>query len=103
MANYIWGWQVPEYEKAIDYDKMSEDEKEKARYVNGILDKSVSEAHCGWYGIAYVVTENAYGDHTEWTLMFGGKEKKPSDARWIPVTGSSMGAVAEAVWSLVFR
>ena len=103
MASYIWGCQVPSDEKAIDYEKMTEDEQEKARYVNGVLDKSVSDARCGWYGIAYVVTENSYGDHSEWALMFGSKQDSPIHARWIPVTGCSRGAVAESVWSLVFR
>lgn len=103
MANYIWGWQLSDDNKAIDYDMMTEDEQEKARYVNGALHKSVAEARCGWPVISYVVTEDSFGIRREWALMFGSKEHSPKSARWIPVTGNSKGAIAENVWSLVFR
>lgn len=103
MANYIWGWQLPEDVKAIGYDQQTDDEKSKGRYVNNALDKSVAEAECGWCGVCYAVTEDKYGDRREWALMFASKDDVPKDARWVPVTGCSKGAIAEAVWSLVFR
>lgn len=103
MANYIWGWQLPEDTKAISRVYYTDEELHKSWYVNKELNDSVAAADCGWYGISYAVTEDSYGDRREWALMFADKDDSPRSARWIPVTGNSKGAIAENVWSLVFR
>lgn len=103
MANYIWGWQLPKETKAVAYYERTNEEQAKAWYVNEALDKSVAEADCGWTGVCYSVTEDPDEGRREWAVMFANKEDTPREARWIPVTGDSKGAIAEAVWSLVFR
>ena len=103
MANYIWGWQLSEDTKAVDCYHRTNEENDKAWYVNNALDKSVAEAGCGWSGVCYAVTEDPYEGRMEWALMFANKDDTPRAARWIPVTGCSKGAIAESVWSLVFN
>ena len=101
-ASYVWGWQLPEGTQALTWDKLNYEEVDKRSYVIDFLDPCVREARCGWYGVVYAVTEDAYGDRKEWVLMFADQNDTPNEARWINVSGNSRGAIAEAVWSLVF-
>lgn len=103
MSQYIWGWELPEDVKAVDYYNRTSEEMATGWYVNNALDKSVAEADCGWSGVYYSVTEDPCCGRREWAVMFANKNDTPREARWIPVTGCSKGAIAEAVWSLVFR
>lgn len=103
MANYIWGWQLPKEFKAITSDYMTQEEIDKRWYVSQYLEPSVHEARCGWDGIMYAVVDNDGKDRREYVLMFADRNDTPNGARWINVTGDSKGAIAEAVWSLVFR
>lgn len=103
MARYIWGWELPEDIKAVDYYAMTNEELQKKWYVDNALDKSVAEADCGWYGVHYAVTEDPQNGRMEWVVMYAHGNDTPREARWIPVMGCSKGAIAEAVWSLVFR
>ena len=101
--SYKWGWQIDDTFQAITPYLMTKEENEKNWYVNQFLDPSVKEAKCGWHGIAYVVGTYCDGeDRREYVLMFGSANDTPRAARWIDVTGDSKGAIAEAVWSLVF-
>lgn len=88
--------------KALTGYHMTPEELDKRNYVNNFLDPSVREAQCGWYGISYAVCDINGEDRREWVLMFADKNDTPLGARWINVTGDSKGAIAEAVWSLVF-
>lgn len=102
-ANYMWGWQMSEMGfLALTNDRLTAEEIDKRWYVHEYLDPSVREAKCGWYGIAYCVCDIDGEDRTEFVLMFANKDDTPNGARWINVTGCSKGAIAEAVWSLVF-
>lgn len=102
-ANYAWGWQISDMGyKALTGYHMTPEELDKRHYVNDFLDPSVREAQCGWYGICYAVCDINGEDRREWVLMFADKNDTPLGARWINVTGDSKGAIAEAVWSLVF-
>ena len=102
-ATYSWGWQIADMGyAALTYDHLMPSEADKKWYVEQYLDPSVREAKCGWYGIAYCVCDIDGEDRREFVLMFGSKEDTPNIARWINVTGDSKGAIAEAVWSLVF-
>ena len=102
-ASYMWGWQTSKMGfKALDGYHMTSEELDKRWYVHEYLDPSVSEANCGWYGIAYCVCDINGENRTEFVLMFADKNDTPNAARWINVSGDSKGAIAEAVWSLVF-
>lgn len=102
-ANYMWGWQISEMGfQALANNCLTEEEIDKRWYVHEYLDPSVTEAKCGWYGIVYCVCDIDGEDRTEFVLMFANKDDTPNSARWINVTGCSKGAIAEAVWSLVF-
>ena len=102
-ANYVWGWQISnEGFSVIMPDDMTFEEQQKRHYVNQFLDPSVSQAWCGWHGIAYVVCTIDGDCRREFVLMFADRNDTPNQARWINVTGCSKGAIAEAVWSLVF-
>lgn len=102
-ASYTWGWQIANMGfKAIDCYHMTSEELDKRYYVNEFLDPSVSKANCGWHGICYAVCDINGEDRTEFVLMFAEANDTPRMARWINVTGDSKGAIAEAVWSLVF-
>ena len=103
-ANYMWGWQISEGFQALYVSSMTYEEIDKMRYVQEFLDPSVREAKCGWYGIGYCVCVSDIDgkDRTEFVLMFADKDDTFNSARWINVTGCSKGAIAEAVWSLVF-
>lgn len=100
---YKWGWQISElgYEVVPDSELTMEEQFKKA-YVNCYLDASVREANCGWNGIAYCVLRKG-NDRREFALMFAGRNDTPNQARWIDVTYNSKGAIAEAVWALVFK
>lgn len=100
--SYIWGWQLEPGYQALTNDKLTAEEIDKRWYVHQYLDPSVKEAKCGWYGICYCVVENDEKNRREYVLMFGGANDTPRMARWINVTGDSKGAIAEAVWGLVF-
>lgn len=103
-ASYTWGWRIGEMGyKALTTDKLTREEIDKRWYVHEYLDPSVREAKCGWHGIAYCVCDIDGKDRSEFVLMFGGRNTTPNGARWINVTGGSKGAIAEAVWSLVFN
>ena len=99
---YLWGWQLDDGYRAIMYDHMTEEELDKRNYVHEFLDPCVREAKCGWDAIVYCVCDNNGQDRREFVLMFANKNDTPHMARWINVTGDSKGAIAEAVWSLVF-
>lgn len=102
-ASYMWGWQIGKMGfSALTSDHLTKDELDKRQYVNQFLDPSVHEAKCGWYGIAYCVCDINGEERTEFVLMFADKNDTPNAARWINVSGDSKGAIAEAVWSLVF-
>ena len=102
-ATYSWGWQISQLGfQAITYDHMTAEELDKRYYVIQYLDPSVREAKCGWYGICYAVCDIDGEDRREFVLMFADANDTPNQARWINVTGNSKGAIAEAVWSLVF-
>lgn len=102
-ASYRWGWQIAnDGFTALSAAQFTDNERNKAQYVNEYLDASVNKANCGWYGVSYCVCEIDEECRTEFVLMFGDKETTPNGARWINVTGNSKGAIAEAVWSLVF-
>lgn len=102
-ASYVWGWQTYDMGyRALTFDHLTDSEKEKSRYVHQFLSLSVHEAKCGWDGISYVVCDINGEDRTEFVLMFAEANDTPRGARWINVTGNSKGAIAEAVWSLVF-
>lgn len=102
-ASYTWGWQISKMGfKAIDCYHMTREELDKRHYVHEFLNPSVSEAKCGWHGIAYAVCDIDGENRTEFVLMFAEANDTPNGARWINVTGDSKGAIAEAVWSLVF-
>lgn len=97
------GWQISQMGfKAIDTMHMTHTEFDKRRYVHEFLDPSVYEAGCGWHSLGYCVCDIDGEERTEFVLMFADKSDTPNDARWINVTGDSKGAIAEAVWSLVF-
>lgn len=99
----MWGWQIYDMGyRALPYDKLTDEEKDKSRYVHEFLDKCVLEANCGWDGIVYCVCDINGEERTEFALMFACENDTPPMARWINVTGDSKGAIAEAVWSLVF-
>lgn len=103
-ATYAYGWQINNMGfTAVDPREMTDEERSKRRYVNEFLDPSVREAECGWHGVAYVVATIGEEERKEFVLMFATKYDTPNDARWINVSGDSKGAIAEAVWSLVFR
>ena len=100
---YKWGWQINEMGyKALTSDHLTLEEIDKKWYVNQFLEPSVREAKCGWYGICYAVCDIDGEDRREFVLMFAEANDTPNGARWIDVTGNSKGAIAEAVWSLVF-
>ena len=101
-ASYVWGWQIDPEFKALTWDKLTYEEVCKKRYVNDLLSLSVNKAECGWYGVCYCVCEANGANRTEFVLMFADPNDTPRQARWINVTGNSKGAIAEAVWSLVF-
>lgn len=102
-ATYRWGWQVSnEGFLALTTNYMTRDEVEKRWYVNEFLSPCVEKANCGWHGISYCVCDINGENRTEFVLMFADKEDTPNQARWINVSGDSKGAIAEAVWSLVF-
>lgn len=102
-ANYKWGWQINEMGfKALTTDHLTPEEIDKRWYVHTFLDPSVREAKCGWHGITYCVCDIDGENRTEFVLMFADANDTPNGARWINVTGNSKGAIAEAVWSLVF-
>lgn len=101
-ASYRWGWQIDPEFKALTRDRFTDNERDKARYVNEFLDASVNKADCGWDGVAYAVCDINGEYRTEFVLMFADRNDTPRQARWINVTGNSKGAIAEAVWSLVF-
>lgn len=102
-ATYTWGWQVTKMGfSALTSDRLTPGETDKMQYVDQFLSPSVSEAKCGWDKIGYCVCDIAGENRTEFVLMFGGRNDPPSAARWINVTGDSKGAIAEAVWGLVF-
>lgn len=102
-ASYKWGWQIRnDGFLKVTPDKLTNGEIDKRYYVNTFLDPCVHEAKCGWHGVSYCVCEIDGECRTEFVLMFGDKETTPNGARWINVTGNSKGAIAEAVWSLVF-
>ena len=101
--NYLWGWQVAERGfAALTSEHMTAGETDKKQFVDLFLDPCVREAKCGWPRVDYVVCEIAGEDRTEFVLMSGGRNDPPRAARWINVTGDSKGAIAEAVWGLVF-
>ena len=103
-ASYTWGWQIGQMGyKALTTDKLTREEIDKRWYVHEYLDPSVREAKCGWHGIAYCVCDIDGKDRSEFVLMFANPNDTPNGARWINVTGGSKGAIAEAVWSLVFN
>ena len=102
-ATYLWGWQINEMGYlALTPNNLTAEEIDKRWYVHEFLDPSVREARCGWDGIAYCVSDIAGENRTEFVLMFADKNDTPNNARFINVTGCSKGAIAEAVWSLVF-
>ena len=102
-ANYVWGWQISnEGNFIITSDHMTWEEISKRKYVNEFLHPCVHEAWCGWWGVAYCVCETDDRGRTEYVMMFADRNDTPNQARWINVTGCSKGAIAEAVWSLVF-
>ena len=102
-ASYKWGWQISQMGfKALTYDNMTETELDKRSYVHQFLDPSVREAKCGWAAITYAVCDINGENRTEFVLMFADANDTPNAARWINVSGNSKGAIAEAVWSLVF-
>ena len=103
MSYYKWGWQVSELGyMALPDGELTMEERIKKAYVNSYLDASVREAYCGWNGVAYCVASNG-DDRREFVLMFANRNDTPNSARWIDVTYNSRGAIAEAVWSLVFK
>ena len=101
-ATYVWGWQLPKGLLALPTNKLTREELDKRRYVHEFLHPSVSEANCGWHSIAYAVCDIDGERRREYVLMFGDAKDTPVNARWINVSGDSKGAIAEAVWSLVF-
>ena len=103
-ATYAWGWQIADmgFTATVDPRDMTDVERDKRHYVNEFLDPSVREARCGWHGIAYCIATIGDEERKEFVMMFGSKNDTPNAARWINVTGDSKGAIAEAVWSLVF-
>lgn len=102
-ASYSWGWQISNMGfRALTNDRLTREEVDKMWYVNQYLDPSVREAKCGWHGITYCVCDINGEDRTEFVLMFASETDTPNAARWINVSGDSKGAIAEAVWSLVF-
>lgn len=102
-ASYQWGWQISEMGfKAITADHLTPEELHKRWYVLHFLDPSVDNADCGWHGIDYCVCDIDGNDRREFVLMYADRSDSPNRARWINVTGDSKGAIAEAVWSLVF-
>lgn len=102
-ASYSWGWQISQMGfKALTYDHMTAEELDKRYYVHQYLDPSVNKANCGWYGVVYCVCDIDGEDRREFVLMFADANDTPNQARWINVSGDSKGAIAEAVWSLVF-
>lgn len=103
-ASYKWGWQIGDLGfLALTSDKLTDEEIDKRWYVKMYLEPSVHEARCGWDGVAYCVCDIGGENRTEFVLMFADRLDTPNDARWINVTGDSKGAIAEAVWSLVFN
>lgn len=103
-ASYKWGWQINrDGFKAVDWCSLTYEEVMKKAYVNDFLSPAVHEAECGWYGLAYAVCEIDGECRTEFVLMFAEPNDTPNGARWVNVTGDSKGAIAEAVWSLVFN
>lgn len=101
--SYKWGWQISqEGFLALTSDNLTMEEIDKRWYVHQFLDPSVKEAKCGWYGLNYCVCDVNGEDRREFVLMYGSAEDTPNAARWIDVTGDSKGAIAEAVWGLVF-
>lgn len=102
-ASYNWGWQISDMGFcALTTEHLTKGELSKRDYVHQFLDPSVREAKCGWDAISYCVCDINGKDRTEFVLMFGDAKDSPRGARWINVTGNSKGAIAEAVWSLVF-
>ena len=102
-ASYKWGWQISQMGFfAMTPYHFTRDEIDKRNYVHEFLSPSVREAECGWYGLNYCVCDIDGENRTEFVLMYASKEDTPHNARWINVTGDSKGAIAEAVWSLVF-
>ena len=103
QASYRWGWQIAnDGFKVLSANHFTDNERDKARYVNEYLNASVSKADCGWDGVTYAVCDIEGESRREWVLMFADKNDTPLEARWINVTGDSKGAIAESVWSLVF-
>lgn len=102
-TNYMWGWQVSKMGfRCLTDNHLTMEEIDKRWYVHEFLDPSVREARCGWHGIVYCVCDIDGEDRTEFVLMFANRDDTPNDARHINVTGFSKGAIAEAVWNLVF-
>ena len=103
-ASYAWGWQILDmgFTATVDPRDMTEEEKKKRNYVHEFLSPSVQAAECGWHGISYCIATIGEEERREFVLMFATKEDTPAGARWVNVTGDSKGAIAEAVWSLVF-
>ncbi|MBO5740719.1 MAG: hypothetical protein J6R54_01885 [Bacteroidaceae bacterium] len=100
---YKWGWQISkEGFRAIASNHMTMEEINKRWYVHQFLDPSVHEANCGWHGLNYFVCDIDGENRREFVLMYADKNDTPNGARWIDVTGDSKGAIAEAVWGLVF-
>lgn len=101
-ASYVWGWQIDKDFLVLTHEHMTQEEIDKRWYVSQFLDPSVKEAKCGWYGVCYCVGDINGKNRREYVLMFAEANDTPRAARWINVTGDSKGAIAEAVWSLVF-
>lgn len=102
-SSYRWGWQISsEGFKVLTGDHLTMEEVDKRAYVHAFLSPSVNKAQCGWYGLNYCVADINGENRREFVLMYADANDTPNGARWIDVTGNSKGAIAEAVWSLVF-
>jgi len=99
---YQYGWEIEDGFLVLTSDHLTSEEIDKRWYVHQFLDPSVREARCGWYGIVYCVGDVNGENRREYVLMFADSKDTPRMARWINVTGNSKGAIAEAVWNLVF-
>ena len=101
MSNYTWKWDLDEKGFIeVSFSELNECQFRKLDYVKKYLSPSILHANCGWNHVVYYVLKNGC-DTREYVALY--PEKENTNGRYINVSGNSLGAIAEAVWSNVFN
>lgn len=101
MNNYTWKWSLDEKGFVeVLFNEYTDCQTQKLKYVEKYLSPSILYANCGWNHVVYYVLKNG-SDTREYAALY--PEKENTNGRYINVSGNSLGAIAEAVWSNVFN